>query len=188
MLEAVHALKPSAIVGVSAQAGMFTREVLEAMARYNQRPMVFALSNPTSKAECTAKEAYSWTEGRAIFASGSPFEPVTLNGQTFRPGQGNNAYIFPGVGLGVIASGATRVTDNMFAAAAATLADMVSENDLKQGLIYPPLAKIREVSARIAVAVAKEAITSGLSTGHIPPDLDMHIRSQMYDPNYSEYA
>ncbi len=187
-LEAVHALKPTAIVGVSAQAGMFTREVLEAMALYNERPIVFALSNPTSKAECTAREAYQWTKGRAIYASGSPFEPVSIDGQTFRPGQGNNAYIFPGVGLGVIASGSTRVTDEMFAAAAATLADEVSKDDLVQGLIFPPLSKIKDVSAKIAVAVARMAYDLNLATVPRPADLDAFIRSQMYDPTYTNYA
>jgi malate dehydrogenase (oxaloacetate-decarboxylating)(NADP+) len=187
-LDAVHALKPTAIVGVSAQAGMFTREVLEAMAQYNERPMVFALSNPTSKAECTAREAYQWTHGRAIYASGSPFEPVTMNGQTYRSGQGNNAYIFPGIGLGALASGASRITDDMFAAAAATLSELVSEDDLHQGLIYPPLSKIRAVSARIAVAVVRVAYARGLATLPEPADLDAHIRGLMYDPNYTPYA
>jgi len=187
-IEAVHALKPTAIVGVSAQAGMFTREVLEAMALYNQRPMVFALSNPTSKAECTAREAYTWTDGRAIYASGSPFEPVTINGQSYRPGQGNNAYIFPGVGLGVLACGATCVTDEMFAAAAASLADAVSEDDLKQGLIYPPLSKIRDVSHRIAAAVASVAYARGLATIHQPADLEQYIRKLMYVPDYTNFA
>lgn len=187
-LEAVHALKPTAIVGVSAQAGMFTREVLEAMAAYNKRPMVFALSNPTSKAECTAKEAYTWTGGRAIYASGSPFEPVVLNGQTYRPGQGNNAYIFPGVGLGALICGATRITDEMFAAAAASLAEVVSEDDLHQGLIYPPLSKIRSVSIKIAAAVARVAYDRGLASQPKPAHLEDYIESQMYEPNYSEYA
>lgn len=187
-LEAVHALKPTAIIGVSAKAGLFTREVLEAMAKYNPRPIVFALSNPTSKAECTAREAYTWTQGRAIYASGSPFEPVTLNGQTFRPGQGNNAYIFPGVGLGAIAVGAARVTDEMFAAAARTLADEVSDGDLKQGLIFPPLGKIRDVSAKIAVEVARVAFRRNLTSMAEPADLAAFIRGQMYDPTYGSYA
>jgi len=187
-IDAVHALKPTAIVGVSAQAGMFTREVLEAMAAYNQRPIVFALSNPTSKAECTAREAYTWTDGRAIYASGSPFEPVTLNGQTYRPGQGNNAYIFPGVGLGVLVCGASRVTDEMFAAAAASLADMVSEDDLHQGLIYPPLTKIRNVSKRIAMAVVNEAYARGLATVPKPIDIESFIHERMYEPDYTNYV
>ena len=188
LLEAVHALKPTAIVGVSAQAGLFTRDVLEAMAKYNDRPMVFALSNPTSKAECTAREAYQWTNGRAIYASGSPFEPVTLNGQTYRPGQGNNAYIFPGVGLGALLTGATRVTDEMFAAAASSLSEMVSEDDLHQGLIYPPLSKIRSVSVRIAVAVARVAYARGLATIPEPAELESFVTGQMYEPDYQLYA
>ncbi len=188
LIEAIHALKPTALVGVSAQAGMFTREVLEAMAQYNQRPMIFALSNPTSKAECTAREAYQWTGGRAIFASGSPFEPVTLNGVTHRPGQGNNAYIFPGVGMGALVCGASRITDEMFAAAAQTLSGLVSDEDLKQGLIYPPLSKIRDVSAHIAVAVARVAFASGLATLPEPAELEEYVRGQMYDPNYTLYA
>lgn len=188
LIDAVHALKPTAIVGVSAQAGMFTREVLEAMALYNKRPMVFALSNPTSKAECTAREAYTWTDGRAIYASGSPFEPVTINGQSYRPGQGNNAYIFPGVGLGVLACGATRVTDEMFATAAASLASAVSEDDLQQGLIYPPLTKIRDVSQRIAAAVANVAYARGLATIPQPADPEQFIRKLMYQPDYTNFA
>ena len=187
-IEAIHALQPTAIVGVSAQAGQFTPEVLEAMARYNERPIIFALYNPTSKAECTAREAYHWTGGRAIYASGSPFEPVSINGHTYRPGQGNNAYIFPGVGLGVLAVGATRVTDEMFAAAASTLADEVSESDLEQGLVYPPLSRIREVSVRIAAAVARVALDRGLATIQPGGDLGAFIRGKMYDPVYACYA
>ena len=139
----VETLKPTAIIGVSGQHGIFTRPVLEAMARVNERPIVFALSNPTSKAECTAEEAYTGTEGRAIFASGSPFDPVTLEGKTLVPAQGNNVYIFPGVGLGVIASGARHVIEEMFFVAAQTLAHEVSDEDLAQGRVYPPLARIR---------------------------------------------
>jgi len=188
LIDVVHALKPTAIVGVSAQAGLFTRDVLEAMARYNERPIVFALSNPTSKAECTAREAYQWTEGRAIYASGSPFEPVTFNGRTYRPGQGNNAYIFPGVGLGALACSSSRITDEMFAAAASTLSQLVEEEDLAQGLIYPPLTKIRPVSLQIAIAVAKVAYEQGIAQIPRPADLESHIRSLMYDPDYSDYA
>ena len=186
--EVVRSLKPTAIIGVSAKAGLFTREVLQSMAEFNQRPIIFALSNPTSKAECTAREAYQWTDGRAIYASGSPFEPVTLNGKTFRPGQGNNAYIFPGVGLGVIAVGAKQVTDEMFAAAAATLAEQVSQENLDQGLIYPPLSQIRAVSLRIAMEVARVAFRRNLASIAEPADLESFIQSQMYDPSYQHYA
>ena len=188
LLAAVEALHPTAIIGVSGQHGAFTQHALEAMARLNDRPIVFALSNPTSKAECTAEQAYTWTEGRAIFASGSPFAPVTLAGKTYTPGQGNNAYIFPGVGLGAIACGARLVTDEMFFAAAHALAHQVSESDLEQGLIYPPLTDIREVSAAIAAAVAEVAYQRNLATQPRPADLLAHIEAQMYVPRYRSYV
>lgn len=188
LLAAVETLQPTAIIGVSGQPGTFTQPVLAAMARLNDRPIVFALSNPTSKAECTAEQAYAWTEGRAIFASGSPFAPVTLAGKTHVPGQGNNAYIFPGVGLGAIASGARLVTDEMFFAAAMALARRVSAADLEQGLIYPPLTAIREVSVAIAVAVAEVAYQRGLATQPRADDLGAHIEAQMYVPRYRSYV
>ncbi len=181
---AVRALKPTAIIGVAAVGGTFTREVLEEMARNNARPIVFALSNPTSKAECTAEQAYRWTGGRALFASGSPFDPVKVDGRTFVPRQGNNSYIFPGVGLGVIVSKARRVTDDMFMAAARTLAGLVDESDLAQGSLYPALSRIREVSAAIATAVVESAYASGLAGKPRPADVLADIKSQMYDPRY----
>ena len=187
LLAAIEALHPTAIIGASGQFGAFTQPALAAMARLNDRPIVFALSNPTSKAECTAEEAYTWTEGRAIFASGSPFAPVTLGAKTYVSGQGNNAYIFPGVGFGAIASGAKLVTDEMFFAAARALAQQVEEEDLERGLIYPPLNEIREVSAAIATAVAKVAYECGLATQPKPDDLGAHIKAQMYVPDYKCY-
>jgi len=187
-LEAVKALKPTAIIGVSGQPGTFTQPILEEMARCNERPIVFALSNPTPRSECTAKEAYVWTQGRAIFASGSPFDPFTLEGITYEPGQGNNAYIFPGVGLGVIACRAKHVTDEMFLAAAQTLAAEVTEDDFKRGSIYPPLGHIREISAKIATAVCEVAYEQGLAVNPRPNDLAAFIKSQMYEPNYRSYV
>jgi malate dehydrogenase (oxaloacetate-decarboxylating)(NADP+) len=185
---AVEQLKPTAIIGVAAVGGTFSRPVLEAMARINQRPIVFALSNPTSKSECTAEEAYRWTGGSALFACGSPFDPVTLDGRVFVPRQGNNSYIFPGVGLGVIASGARRVTNEMFLAAAHALARQVTQADLDQGSLYPPLDRIREVSAHIAAAVADVAFRGRLAARRRPRHLLAHMRAQMYDPRYPRYA
>jgi malate dehydrogenase (oxaloacetate-decarboxylating)(NADP+) len=183
-LTAIETLKPTAIIGVAAVGGAFTPEVLQAMARINERPIIFALSNPTSKSECSAEEAYRHTAGRALFACGSPYDPVELDGNTFVPRQGNNSYIFPGVGLGAIASGARLVTDEMFMAAAHALACLVGEADIKQGSLYPALPQIREVSAHIAAAVAQIAYKRGLATVQAPKDLMAYVRSQMYDPRY----
>lgn len=182
LLAAVKELKPTALIGVSAQPKQFTRPVVEEMARLNRNPIVFALSNPTANAECTAEEAYKWSDGRAFFASGSPFAPVELNGRTYVPGQGNNAYIFPGVGLGVVASGARRVTDEMFFEAARTLAGLATDADLASGCLYPPLSKIRDVSARIAARVVEIAHARGLATEPKPADALAHVRSLQYDP------
>jgi len=187
-LDAVTTLKPTAIIGVAATPGAFTRDVVEAMAAQNERPIVFALSNPTSKAECTAEDAYRWTGGRALFASGSPFDPVTLDGRRFVPRQGNNSYIFPGVGLGVVASHAQRVTDSMFMASARALAASVTESDLAQGSLFPPLHSVRDVSARIAAAVAEVAFRENLATIERPADLHAFVRSRMYDPHYPSYV
>ena len=183
-LSAIKDLKPTAIIGVAAVGGTFTPEVLRTMAEINKQPIVFALSNPTSQAECSAEEAYRHTGGRALFACGSPYDPVTIDGKTFVPRQGNNSYIFPGVGLGAIASETRLVTDEMFMAAAHTLAEMVSEADLKQGSLYPALPQIREVSARIGAAVAAVAYQRGLAAGPAPNDLRALVQAQMYDPRY----
>jgi malate dehydrogenase (oxaloacetate-decarboxylating)(NADP+) len=183
-LSAIKALKPTAIVGVAAVGGTFTQEVLEEMARINERPIVFALSNPTSQAECNAEEAYRWTKGRALFACGSPFDPVKFDGKTFVPRQGNNSYIFPGVGLGAIASRARHITDAMFMDAARTLANLVTQSDLDQGSLYPALPRIREVSAHIAAAIAETAYKCGLAGKPKPQDVLADVRAHMYDPHY----
>jgi malate dehydrogenase (oxaloacetate-decarboxylating)(NADP+) len=188
LLAAVEALRPTAIIGVAAVGGAFDEKVVRAMASINTRPVVFALSNPTSKSECTAAQAYQWTDGRAIFACGSPFDPVTIDGRRLVPRQGNNSYIFPGVGLGLVVSGASRVTDEMFMAAAHALANMVTAADLQQGSIYPPLADIREVSARIAAAVATVAYKRGLAAQPRPTDVLSLVKSRMYEPRYPTYA
>jgi malate dehydrogenase (oxaloacetate-decarboxylating)(NADP+) len=188
LLAAVEALRPTAIVGVSAQPGTFTEPVVRAMARINARPIVFPLSNPTSKAECTAEQAYRWSNGTAVFTSGSPFAPVELGGRRFVPGQGNNAYIFPGLGLGAIVAGARRITDTMFYAAARTLAGLVDQALLDQGSLFPPLSELRHVSMRIAAAVATVAHEQGLATAKHAADVESAVRAQMYDATYPCYA
>jgi malate dehydrogenase (oxaloacetate-decarboxylating)(NADP+) len=188
LLDAVKALKPTAIIGVAAVGGAFTQEVVGAMSAINARPIVFALSNPTSKSECTAEQAYAWSNGRALFACGSPFDALTFNDKHFVPRQGNNSYIFPGVGLGAILTGTKRITAPMFMAAARTLAAMATESDLAQGSLYPPLSSIRDVSAQIAVAVAEIAFREKLATVEQPPDLLAWVNSRMYQPRYGKAA
>lgn len=185
--EAVEKLKPTVIIGVSGQPQTFTKSVIETMAKLNEHPIIFALSNPTSKAECTAEQAYMWSEGRAIFASGSPFEALIVNDRRIVPGQGNNAYIFPGVGLGVILSGAKIVTDEMFYVSARELANHVTDVDIFKGRIYPSLKRIREVSAYIAAAVMKVAFDRGIATVNRPDDLLAYVKSHMYEPSYKSY-
>eukprot|EP00294_Goniomonas_avonlea_P016017 CAMPEP_0114548656 /NCGR_PEP_ID=MMETSP0114-20121206/5100_1 /TAXON_ID=31324 /ORGANISM="Goniomonas sp, Strain m" /LENGTH=564 /DNA_ID=CAMNT_0001733265 /DNA_START=37 /DNA_END=1731 /DNA_ORIENTATION=+ len=192
LLEAVKALKPTGIIGVSTQPQTFTQEIVELMGSYNERPIVFPLSNPTSKSECTAEQAFGWTQGRVLFASGSPFDPVTIGGKTYVPGQGNNAYIFPGMGLGIVAVGAKHVPDEMFLAAARALADQVTDADLATGCLYPPLMKIREASAHIAAACVEEAVKMNLATKlqSVPTDHDKLVqfcRDEMFVPKYPHF-
>ncbi|MCH9671898.1 MAG: NAD-dependent malic enzyme [Gammaproteobacteria bacterium] len=182
--EAIDAVQPHVLVGATGAPGTFTQAVLVKMAQINPRPVIFALSNPTSQAECTADQAYTWTKGKAIFASGSPFAPVHYDGQEFEPGQGNNAYVFPGIGLGAIAVEASEITDKMFLAAADALSDMVSNDDLIKGRVYPPLSHIRDVSVAIATAVAQSAFDEGLAGIDAPTDLKAFIENQMYWPDY----
>ena len=186
-LSIIEAIRPAAIIGVSGQPGIFGEPILKRMGELNERPIIFALSNPTSKSECTAEAAYRFTNGRAIFASGSPFDPVVLNGTKFVPSQGNNAYIFPGLGLGIVTTETRRVIDSMLLAAARTLAAEVTDKDWAEGRIYPPLARIREVSVRIAVAVANVAYHQGLTARPRPLDLEAHIRDQMFVHINAEY-
>ena len=183
-VDAIGALKPNILIGATGAPGTFTEAVIAEMAKVNARPGIFALSNPTSRAECTAEQAYAWSAGRAIFASGSPFDPVMVNGAEQRPGQGNNAYIFPGIGLGAVVCQARRISDEMFLAAARALADRVDEADLAAGSLYPPLADIRSLSLSIAVAVAEVAYDQGLTDAARPVDLESAIAASMYDPHY----
>ncbi|XP_073288003.1 NADP-dependent malic enzyme-like [Primulina huaijiensis] len=188
LLDAVKAIKPTALIGTSGVGKTFTKEVVEAMASFNKRPLIMALSNPTSQAECTAEQAYEWTEGRAIFTSGSPFDPVKYDGKTFVPGQANNAYIFPGLGFGLVISGAIRVHDDMLLAASEALAGQVTQEHYDKGMIYPPFSSIRKISAHIAANVAAKAYDLGLATRlPRPADLVKYAESCMYTPNYRSY-
>jgi malate dehydrogenase (oxaloacetate-decarboxylating)(NADP+) len=186
--EAIEALSPTVLIGATGQRGIFSREVIEAMSRAHDRPVVFALSNPTSRSEATAEDVYGWSGGRAVFASGSPFDPLTVEGRTFVPGQSNNVYIFPGIGLGVMACHIRRVTDRMFRVAAQAVADAVTEANLSQGSLFPELERIREVSLEIAVAISRLAFEQGLSGIDEPPDLRQHIAACMYEPSYESGA
>lgn len=182
--EAVKNLNPTALIGVSGTPNSFSKDALEYMAKINKHPIVFALSNPTSQSECTAKQAYEWTNGTAVFASGSPFAQVTLGDKVFTPGQGNNAYIFPGLGLGIVASQAKKVTDEMFYIAAMHLASTVQQAQIDEGCLYPPLNKIREVSHGIALAVAENVFEKGLAGVERPENLAEYITKEMYVPSY----
>lgn len=186
--EAVDALRPTVIIGAASMPGAFTPRVLRSMAEFNTTPVVFALSNPTSKAECTAEEAYRETGGRAVFASGSPFAPVLVDGRSRTPAQCNNVYVFPGIGLGALSCGAREITDAMMLVAAETLAACVTGEDLALGRVCPSLTGIRAVSLRIAVAVADEAWRAGLAARPRPDDVEADIRARMFEPVYPDYA
>ncbi|PIA64685.1 hypothetical protein AQUCO_00100265v1 [Aquilegia coerulea] len=188
LLDAVKAIKPTVLIGTSGVGKTFTKDVVETMASFNEKPVILALSNPTSQAECTAEEAYTWTKGRAIYASGSPFDPVEYDGNIFVPGQANNAYIFPGFGLGLIMSGTIRVHDDLLLAASEALAGQVTQENYDKGLIYPPFKNIRKISAKIAANVAAKAYDLGLATRlPRPENLESFAESCMYSPDYRMY-
>ena len=183
-VDAIDAIKPHILIGATGHAGTFTQNVIKRMTAINKKPVIFALSNPTSKAECTAEQAYIWSKGKAIFSSGSPFGTVEFNGKTYRPGQGNNAYIFPGLGLGALMANAKHIPDELFLVAAKTLAQLVTEDNLKEGALYPRLTEIRSLSLDIAVAVAEKAYGMGIARNERPKDLKQYISNHVYNPNY----
>lgn len=181
---AIESIRPTTIIGVSTIGGAFTQKVVEAMSRINERPVILALSNPTEHAECTAEQAYTWSKGKAIYAAGVPFAPVHLEGQVFLPGQANNFYIFPAVGMAIYATQASRVSDAMFIEAAAAVADQVPPAMLAQGLLYPPQANILETEIQTAARVAKLVFDSGLARVERPADMVEFIRKHVYKPEY----
>ncbi|KAM4693180.1 NADP-dependent malic enzyme [Discoglossus pictus] len=187
--DVVKNIKPTVLIGVAAIGGAFTEQIIKDMAAFNKRPIIFALSNPTSKAECTAEQCYSLTEGRGIFASGSPFDPVTLpDGRTLYPGQGNNAYVFPGVALGVVACGVRHISDEIFLTTAEIIAQQVSDENLEEGRLYPPLKTIQDVSLKLAVKIVENAYKDGTaSVFPEPKNKEEFVRSQMYSTDYDQF-
>jgi len=183
-IEAIENICPNILIGATGMFGAFTKEAISLMAKINPQPIIFALSNPTSHAECTAQQAYDWSDGRVIFASGSPSKEVTYQLKTYQPGQGNNAYIFPGLGLGAVACEASFISDEMFLAAANALSAQVSSAQLAQGNIFPPLSQLRQVSMKIALAVAQTAYKENLAQLSLPENLSAHISELIYDPTY----
>jgi len=184
-VEAIESIKPTAIIGVSTVPKLFNQQVIEAMSRVNKRPIIFPYSNPTSRSECTAEEAYKWSNGQAIFASGSPYPPVEVNGQKFIPGQGNNVYIFPAMGMAVLATESSRVTEAMFIVAAKAVAEQVGQESLDSGLIYPPQSQILDASLHTAAKIATYIFDNGLARVARPTDIEAHIRAMAYKPAYS---
>ena len=187
LVDIIQLIRPTALIGISGHGKAFSKNVLELMAEFNKHPIVFALSNPTSSSECTAEQAYRWTKGRCLFASGSPFDEVVLDGKTFTPGQGNNAYIFPGVGLGIVLTRSKIISNDLFLVAAKTLARLVTDEELSNGQLYPSLSGIRSVSKTIAINVAKKVISSGLANVKNSDNLEKHLDALIYSPEYQDY-
>jgi malate dehydrogenase (oxaloacetate-decarboxylating)(NADP+) len=185
---AINSIKPTILIGVSTVGKTFTRAVVEAMSQLNKRPIVFALSNPTEKAECTADEAYRWSRGNAIYAAGVQFAPVQYEGRTFLPGQANNFYIFPAVGLAIYVTNAKRVTDEMFIEAAKATADQVSDQQREMGLMFPPQSDVLETEIRTAERIAKIIFDRNLARVERPRDINEWLRAQLYRPEYASQA
>jgi malate dehydrogenase (oxaloacetate-decarboxylating)(NADP+) len=183
-MTALDEIQPNLLIGATGVGGAFNKEVIQKMASFNETPIVFALSNPTSNAECTAEQAYKWTNGKLLFASGSPFDPVTLNGNVHKTGQGNNAYIFPGLGLGAALCRAKNIPEEIFEVSARALSDMLLTEDVRQGALFPPITRIRQISHRIAVDCIKEFQRLGLAQKELPENLEEYVSAIMHDPSY----
>jgi len=182
-VKSIASIKPDVLIGATGAPGTFTQKIIELMTRINERPVIFALSNPTSKAECTAEQAYQWSDGKVVFSSGSPFGKIMYKGKEYHPGQGNNAYVFPGIGLGAIVSNAKTIPDDLFLIASRTLAKLVSDQNIQNGSLYPRLTEIRNISLNIATAVAEKVYEMGISQNEKKPEnLKQIITDYMYDP------
>src|SRR5205814_3577807 len=181
---AVEDFKPTALIGVSTVGKLFSRDVVEAMSRHNERPIIFALSNPIEKHECLPEQAYAWSRGKAVYAGGVQFPPVHLDGQTYLPSQANNLYIFPAVGMAIYATNAKRVTDEMFIEAAHAVADQVTSEQLKLGMLFPPQSNILEVEVQTAARVAKLVFDADLARVDRPANMEAFIRRHLYKPEY----
>jgi malate dehydrogenase (oxaloacetate-decarboxylating)(NADP+) len=187
-VEAIEAIKPTAIIGVSTVGKAFHHKVVDAMARINQRPIIFALSNPTDHAECTPIEAYGWTQGRAIYAAGVQFPPVRVDGTVLMPSQANNVYVFPAIGMAVYATQAKRVPDELFIVAARAVADQVTKQQLEEGMLYPPQANLLDVELNTATKIAELIFARGLARVARPADVSAFIRSHAYQPRYPTFV
>ncbi len=182
--EVIEAVHPTVLIGTTGEPGAFTEDIIRGVAAHVARPLIMALSNPTSKTEAIPADVFRWTDGRALMATGSPFDPVDYAGRKLHVSQGNNVYVFPGIGMGAIVSGATQVTDPMLAAAATALADLVHEDDLAAGKLYPPLADLRSISRSIARAVALAACDSGVATKMEPDGVDEALDHEIWNLDY----
>jgi malate dehydrogenase (oxaloacetate-decarboxylating)(NADP+) len=188
IVAAIEDFRPTALIGVSTVGKLFSREVVEAMSRLNERPIIFTLSNPIEKHECLPEQAYTWSAGKVVYAGGVQFPPVHLAGQTFLPSQANNLYIFPAIGLAIHATNAKRVNDEMFIEAAHAVADQVTSDQLKLGMLFPPQSNILEVEVQTAVRIAKFVFDSGLARVDRPADIEALIRRHLYKPEYNTIA
>jgi malate dehydrogenase (oxaloacetate-decarboxylating)(NADP+) len=184
LVQAIEALKPTILIGVSTKGGAFTQRVVETMSRLNERPIIFALSNPTDKAECTAEQAYTWSKGKALYAAGVQFPDVTVDGKTFHPGQANNFYIFPAIGLATYVARPRRITDACFIVAAEASADQVGPTLRAKGMLFPSQANILEMEVTTAIRVAEFMFDQGLAQAERPRDYRAWIEGQLYTPRY----
>jgi malate dehydrogenase (oxaloacetate-decarboxylating)(NADP+) len=183
-LKTIETFKPTILIGTSTKGGAFNQPVVEAMSRLNERPIIFAMSNPTNRAECSAEQAYTWSKGKALFAAGVQFPEVTVNGKTFHPGQANNFYIFPAIGLATYVARPRRITDECFIVAAQASADQVGPDLRAKGMLYPGQSEILEMEISTATRVAEFMFDKGLATAKRPPDIRAWIERQLYTPQY----